>query len=1102
MSLQQEQQPVKQTQNTFSQDQYQLQSDGTFVIRNYNQAKSFCNFFPGIAGVWGIPMWVFYVNRGQCISSFGLESKDKAILEFLPANKAYRQTALQGYRTFIKVNQGEGDVYWEPFQDHLRGTSFKKDLEMRITTYDLTLVEVNHDLGLTVKVNYFTLPNEPNAGLVRKLTIENHSGQECDLEVIDGLPMIVPYGTGDWVLKNMSRTVEAWNTVDNLEKKAPYYHLNVDISDVSEVKHIKEGHFYFAFDPDNPGVLLDPIVDSTTVFGSFDDFIAPESFLKDGFVYPNKQATLNKTPSALTYQKSKLAAGAKKDIVSVVGFVRTVEQLNKLVKAYSNRDFVEQKQQQNKQGIDEVCNHALTVCESDEFSLYSEATFLDNTLRGGLPYSLETKAGKDVFNVFSRKHGDLERDYNYFRLSPTFFSQGNGNYRDVNQNRRNDIWFNPDVQDNQLFNFLNLSQADGYNPLVVKGAELTVTDEKAAEKILKDSVHADGIDAVSGFLKKSFQPGELLDFIEANEIKLKIEPRKFFEQILEVGEMHESSEHGEGFWSDHWTYNLDLVQSYLALFPERLENLLLKRKDFSFYHNECYVLPREQKYVLTANGVRQYNSVKHLPPSSDGQPRLKTKKGEGAVYLTTLIEKLVCLIANKVSTLDPSGIGIEMEADKPNWYDALNGLPGLIGSSISETVELKRVATFVLEGLKSLAVDDKKEIDLFDELASFLEGLTHLLSLEKDTFAYWDKSNGIKEHYRHEVRSGIGGEIKQVSVGEIKHFLELVIQKTSKSLELAKNKDGFLPTYFYHEVTDYKALDKKNGEGLPFVKAKAFKRVDLPLYLEGYVHALRAADDQSQAKELYDQVYRSDLYDKKLKMYKVNADLTEQSAEIGRCWAFPRGWLENESIWLHMEYKFLLELIRNELYEEFYDNYKNILVPFLDPKTYGRSILENSSFIVSSAHEDESLHGQGFVARLSGSTAELIHIWLYMNMGKKPFALSAEGQLQLSLEPALPEWLFTKEERTIAYNGMGREQEMVMIPKDSYAFNFLGTTLVVYHNPNRKNTFGDQSAQIQSIELTYFDKKDVVKISSGVIAEPYSKDVRDRKIKRIDVVFS
>ncbi len=53
-------------------------------------------------------------------------------------------------------------------------------------------------------------------------------------------------------------------------------------------------------------------------------------------------------------------------------------------------------------------------------------------------------------------------------------------------------------------------------------------------------------------------------------------------------------------------------------------------------------------------------------------------------------------------------------------------------------------------------------------------------------------------------------------------------------------------------------------------------------------------------------------------MYRVNESLSDQSHEIGRARAFSPGWLENGSIWLHMEYKYLLELIKSELYEEYY----------------------------------------------------------------------------------------------------------------------------------------------------------------------------------------
>lgn len=75
--------------------------------------------------------------------------------------------------------------------------------------------------------------------------------------------------------------------------------------------------------------------------------------------------------------------------------------------------------------------------------------------------------GKDqeyVYHIFSRKHGDLERDYNFFSLEPSTYSRGNGNYRDVCQNRRNDVVMNPKVKDFNVKMFFSLVQADGYNP--------------------------------------------------------------------------------------------------------------------------------------------------------------------------------------------------------------------------------------------------------------------------------------------------------------------------------------------------------------------------------------------------------------------------------------------------------------------------------------------------------------------------------------------------------------------------------------------------------------------------------------------------------------
>ncbi|MFT5388214.1 MAG: hypothetical protein ACI9E5_001350 [Candidatus Omnitrophota bacterium] len=325
--------------------------------------------------------------------------------------------------------------------------------------------------------------------------------------------------------------------------------------------------------------------------------------------------------------------------------------------------------------------------------------------------------------------------------------------------------------------------------------------------------------------------------------------------------------------------------------------------------------------------------------------------------------------------------------------------------------------------------------------------------------------------------------------------------RTAASEEKAVNDKGFLPTYYYHDVTEYEVLDKSKGEEQPFVRPKSFARHDLPLFLEGYVHALRSETDAKKSSALYKNVRKSDLFDRKLGMYKVNINLSEESEEIGRTRIFPRSWLENESVWLHMEYKYMLEVLRRGLYDEFYEDFKNVFVPFLNPATYGRSILENSSFIVSSAHEDEDLHGQGFVARLSGSTAEFMHMWLCMNVGQNPFTLDTKSQLMLKLNPALAGWLFTTNKSTFQFFDRTQKWHKISLDKDTYAFNFLNGTLVVYHNPKRINTY-DKKARIKKIELTYPNQKKPVVVKAAALVGIESRDVRDRKVDRIDVYYA
>jgi hypothetical protein len=364
---------------------------------------------------------------------------------------------------------------------------------MRITAHDLTIEDVNNTLGLKVEVNYFTVPKESFPALVRRVTITNISKKkgQLDIELVDGLPVIMPYGLRDWAAKHMSRTAEAWVKVENINSKVPFFHLNVEVSDTPDVNFIHSGNFYFSFDPSRPyqsktpnGKLLDCIVNAAGVFGNSLDFICPEAFLLDkNFRIPVHQQTSNRTPCAMSFTKFRLSSSSRpKQIVSMIGYAHDQGQLNGLVRrVLHSKDFVNHKALENQEVIDEVKNFAFTNSSDNRFDQCCQQTFLDNVLRGGMPVSVQTKDGNVAFNVFNRKHGDPERDYNYFVLAPTHFSQGNGNYRDVNQNRRNDVWFNRDVKDSSIIDLLNIVQADGYNPLVIKGTSFCFDNVDASK---------------------------------------------------------------------------------------------------------------------------------------------------------------------------------------------------------------------------------------------------------------------------------------------------------------------------------------------------------------------------------------------------------------------------------------------------------------------------------------------------------------------------------------------------------------------------------------------------------------------------------------------
>ena len=1071
---------------------FAFDEQGRFIIPDYANKRPFASFLPGIAGPLGIPMWVFYVNRGQAIASFGVENKDNPIMEFEPANKAYQTTPYTGFRTFLKLKREPEEVLYEPFAPWNAGD----DLRMCVGMNELELQASSHMHGVQSQVLYFTLPGEPFAGLVRQVTVTNTGNEPLAFEIMDGMARVMPFGVNNWALKEIGRTTEALMAVFNLEEGLPFYRLQASAGDSAEVSEIQAGHFYLSFD--RSGQKLLPFVDPVVVFGQNTSLCTPDGFIAQSLaeLSQRRQITTGRTPCGFFGASSVLAPGEATSLYAVIGHTGDIEHARSAQTRLSRPEYVQRKRQEAGQLVEQLTDTVATQTSSPRLDAYARQTFLDNILRGGWPLLLGSEQKPSVYHIYSRKHGDLERDYNYFTVAAEPYSQGNANYRDVNQNRRNDVLFKPEVGAFNVLSFLSLIQADGYNPLLVEGSRFTVPAEHRASVLAL----VDQPEKLEPVLSQPFTPGSLLRTITDRQITLTVPAEAFISASLAHAEQHFEAASHVGYWIDHWTYNLDLIGTYLAVYPDNKEELLFARSVPSF-DSPAVVQPRARKYVLAGEGrVRQYGAVVEdeekaaLIAGRVESPNLvRTAHGKGAVYRTTVFAKLVGLALAKFATLDPLGMGIEMEAGKPGWCDALNGLPGLFGSSLCETYELERMLSFLLEAMAEKLAGTVElpieQVELMEAVVDSLHVWYEAGDPERDT-CYWDTVAGAREAYGASVRLGFDGETKAMSFEELMPVLAAFRAKVRAGIQRAVEMNqlaspGIPPTYLTYTVTDYELIADGDGEprrdeqGRPFVRAKGFEPAVLPLYLEGPVHALKLQPDVASARELYARVKSSDLYDRKLGMYKVNAPLEDQTPEIGRARAFTPGWLENESVFLHMEYKYLLQVLQAGLHEEFFEEFERILICFQDPAVYGRSPLENSTFLVSSAHPDESLHGVGFVARLSGATAEFLSIWTTMTAGQKPFFLE-NGKLCLAFRPTLPGWLFDNDGKL--------------------TFTFLGRVPVTYHNPDRRDIYPSNGSSTGRLILHLLDGRQI-EFAAGIIGEPYAHRVRVGEVTKIDVLF-
>jgi hypothetical protein len=662
--------------------------------------------------------------------------------------------------------------------------------------------------------------------------------------------------------------------------------------------------------------------------------------------------------------------------------------------------------------------------------------------------------------------------------------KGPGRFNDLAQHRRNDVFFNPRVGSFNVNMFLSLLQADGYNPLTVESVSFTISGKITCNELAAAAVgQADGHRAQREILSDilsggPFRPGQLLELMEEANIELILPVDKFMDMIAAVAEVHPMGVFNAGFWAHHFSHFLDLIESYLAMYPDQEETLLFGEK-LRYFYSPASVRPRSKKYVLSLNFDGDGTHIRQLDAATHDEDKAKFQRkyfvasigwldlkaswhhdSHDDVFLSTAFEKLIVLATLKFSTRCPYGMSIEYEASRPGYNSAMNGLPSMIGSGVPEAYELLRLLRYLSTVMNRFPRPVDLPVELFDLMVAVNDALEILLNditeerdhklteaVPRSRFNYWDRVASARETYRERIRVVFDGETKTVDAKYLKSTIDAWIKEMEDGVGRAMKfgsegdgddgKSGLTPTYFSYDVTAWIETGEVNSNSHPFVNATRMVLNRFPLFLEGPTRMMQAVSVE-EAREVYSKVRDSPLYDKSLGMYTFSASLKGQSRDIGRATAFAPGWLENQSVWMAMSYRFYQQLLNKNMVQEFFtEMLSGGMLPFMDANKYGRSLMECSEFVASSSFEDPSMQGRGFYARLTGATSEFLSMWVHMMIGKTPFFLEqGSGELRMQLVPTIPKWLFLKG------SGLGGKSSNTA----SITFKLFGSIDVSYFN--------------------------------------------------------
>ena len=784
--------------------------------------------------------WMFISSNGALTA--GRKNAQFALFPYYTDDKITESSEITGSKTIVRLKGDDGPVVWEPFSIRT-ASQFKTTRNLYKGVYGNKIIfeEVNEDLGLTFRYQW---SSSNRFGFVRQSTLENHSGLTADVEILDGIQNVLPYGVPSDTQNRASNLVDAYKRTELVpEVGLAIYALSAIIVDKAEPSEALKANVVWSLGIERTTQLLsslqlDQFRKGHSLYGETDSkgekgayFIHNDDVIASG---GNKTWTIVanvnqdqsdivalcealKNPNNISAALTKdVDLGTKKLIALNAGsdaLQCTSDQL-KDTRHFSNTLFnimrggifddgyqIERQDFKNylKQANVAVYQTYATVIEQlpEIFSLQE----LKALVVKGANADFERLTIEYLPLKFSRRHGDPSRPWNIFSINTHSEVDGSkildyeGNWRDIFQNWEALAYAYPEFIDGMILKFFNASTFDGYNPYrVTKG----------------------GFD---------------WEVIELDD------PWSYI-----------------GYWGDHQIiYSLKFLEFIQNHYPERLQSYF--DKDVFVYANVPYKIKGYQELLINPKDTIVFDleadeSIRRERSRIGADGALITQKG-GAIHRVNFMEKMLASVLAKMSNFILEG-GIWMNTQRPEWNDANNALVGN-GVSMVTLYYLRRYFRF-FDGVFNDMSDQKVALskELYDFFMDILQTLTenqYLLDQdisEKDRRRVLDCLGNAASTYRLKIyKSSFSGKKQQLPLSKIKLFITRSLAFLEHAIDANERND-----HLYHAY-NLMTVEKDGGVSLSYLSEM----------LEGQVAVLSAGYlNGEQALAVLDGLKQSSLF--------------------------------------------------------------------------------------------------------------------------------------------------------------------------------------------------------------------------------------------------